>query len=126
MTSPDSHEAALSDDTVRIHYIKSNLFRVVHTDGVWGGLTPSLKISMAFWSERRPIPRELVFNVTPEGALGEEIRTMRVSKEGIVREVETEIVMDLNAAKALVGWLAQNIATAERLAGPTGSAEECR
>lgn len=100
MTEPSK----TGEDSIRFHYIKSNAFRVVHADGVYGGISPSLKLQMAFYSERTPIPQAIV-HALHDGELGEEIVTARVSRDGIVREVETNVLMDLDAAKDFALWL---------------------
>ena len=43
--------------TIRYHYIKSNSFRIVHADGVYGGSTPKGYLHLDFFSERFPIPQ---------------------------------------------------------------------
>ena len=44
----------------RFDYIKSQFFRSVHVDGVFGGVIPSGKsIRMSIWNERWPIPNRL-------------------------------------------------------------------
>jgi hypothetical protein len=92
-------------DKIKFDYIKSNFFRVVHADGVWGGITPRQGIVMGFWSERPPIPEQMVFHVKPEGSLGEEIKEERKGREAIVREVEVNVMMELGSAKAFLAWL---------------------
>ena len=37
--------------TVTFDYIKSNLFRVIHADGVWGGIAPTGKIHLSFFND---------------------------------------------------------------------------
>ena len=91
---------------VQFHYIKSNHFRVVHADGVWGGPTPRGLINMSFFSERLPIPKSLTHEVTDEG-IGPEID--RKTKEGIIREIEVEVVVDSQMAQRLVQWLQEII-----------------
>ena len=88
---------------ISIRYIKSNSFRVIHADGAWGGLTPHLKIQMALYSERTAIPRSVVHVPGPDGTLGEEIS--KELRSDLVREVEADVIMDLNVAIALRDWL---------------------
>src|SRR5438874_1780807 len=102
----------MAEQLVRFDYIKSNLFRVIHADGVVGGLTPRLDIHMDFWSERFPIPQRVVHTLTDDGTLGEELKTERLTREGIVREVEAGVVLDLEVAKAFREWLTDRIAEA--------------
>ena len=64
-------------DRVRFDYIKSAAFRVIHADGVVGGVTPRLDVHMDFWSERFPIPQQVVHAVNSDGTLGDEIKAER-------------------------------------------------
>ena len=104
--------AEAAPSSIDFHYIKSNSFRVVHGDGVWGGTTPRGYIAMSFFSERSPIPTKLTHEVSPSG-LGEE--TDRESREGIIREVEVEVLVDLDTAKSLIPWLEGHIRALEQL-----------
>ena len=98
--------------SVDFHYIKSPGFRSVHADGVWGGATPRGYITMSFYSERFPIPQKLVFEHTPEGRLGKEIS--RQSRDGLIREVDVEVMMDLEMAKSFRVWLDDKIQFLEK------------
>ena len=97
------------EERIRFYFIKSNAFRVIHADGVWGGTTPHLGIHMAFYSERAPIPQQVVHRIKPDGRLGDEIEEERVSKSDIIREVEAEVLMDLATAKSFHTWLTEKI-----------------
>ena len=92
---------------ITFHYIKSKDFRVIHADGAWGGMTPRGYITIGFYSERNPIPQELTHEIDANGQLGPILR--RKTKEGIVREVETEVIIDLEAAKSLIQWLQNHV-----------------
>ena len=107
--------AETPEKRVRFDYLKSGLFRVIHADGVVGGLTPRLDVHMDFWSERFPIPKQVVHALTNDGTLGEEIKSERTTREAIVREVEAGVVLDLETAKALRDWLTDRIAEAQKL-----------
>ena len=98
-------------ENIDFHYIKSNDFRVVHADGVWGGATPRGYITMSFYSERHPIPRRLTHKISPNRTLGKE--TDRDCKEGIIREIEVAVMMDLSMAKAFIPWLNEKITVLE-------------
>ncbi len=99
-------------ERIEFHYIKGSAFRVVHADGVWGGPTSRGYITMAFYSERSPIPQSLVHEVT-EGKLGPEVE--RVTKKGVVREVDVEVMIDLDLAKSFQRWLTEKIEALEQL-----------
>lgn len=99
---------------IQAHFVKSNFFRVVHADGAWGGVTPQLKIHMDIYNERQPIPRSMRSRVVGD-RIGEEIRDAREGKEGVVREVEVGVVMDVVVAEQVVAWLTERIALARKL-----------
>lgn len=104
---------AESADKIRIEYVKSNLFRVVHCDGAFGGTSPRLQLFVTFYSERFPIPKVLTYHPTTTGAPGREVLEERESKEGIIREAEFGILLDLPAAKGFAVWLNEKIAELE-------------
>lgn len=112
--------APLIPDRLEFHIIKSNYFRVIYSEGAWGGISPRGKIHIAFFNERNAIPQKTSIPVKQSGPRGlqpsgeEEVLEGR---KGIVREVETEVVMDLQAAIDLHTWLGQKIA---ELKGATG------
>ena len=101
---------------IEFDYIKSTSFRVVYADGVWGGLTPRGLIAMSFFSERHPIPKKLVHEITDEGTLGKE--SSRESRAGIIREVDVEVLMDLAMAKSFRSWLDEKIKVGENPINP--------
>lgn len=100
---------------LKFHYIKSSLFRVVHVDGAHGGIVPSGGIHMALFSERSPIPQQSSFPLNPEGTLGPEVMANRVGKEGVVREVEVDLRMDLTTAEAVAEWLKIKVEELKRI-----------
>ncbi len=109
-SQPNKDSSELSSISYR--HINSNYFRVIHADGVWGGLTPALKVQMAFYSERSPLPETLTIAIENDKP-GKEIS--RVVDRSIVREIEASVVMDLDVAKSFVTWLNDKIAQAEEI-----------
>lgn len=101
-------------ETVRFHYVKSPHFATVHVDGAIGGLTPRGLIHVALYAERAAIPTSTVQPVL-DGRLGDELKDQRVGKEGVVRELQVDLVMDLAAAQSLQTWLADHIGTLAQL-----------
>lgn len=94
---------------VRFFYIKSNHFRVIDMQGAHGGITPRGNIFAALFNERSAIPQATVQRLNSDGLLGPEIVEERTGKEGIVREVEVGIMMDLSAAVSFHQWLGDKI-----------------
>jgi hypothetical protein len=97
---------------IDINYIKSGGYRTFHVDGVFGGLTPNGKIHVALFVQRQVIPEIIKQEIMPEGALGQEVS--RVSKKGIVREIESGLIMDVEIAKIFRDWLDDKIKEFEK------------
>jgi hypothetical protein len=102
-------------DSVSFRYYKSQAFRVIHSDGAFGGLTPRRDIFLAFYNERFPIPEVTVHRVDQDGSVAEEIRSERKAKTEIIREVDFGVVLDLEVAKSLLKWLTEKVGEAEKL-----------
>jgi hypothetical protein len=113
MSAPKVNVELLSG-TLGFDYIKSSHFRVIHVDGVHGGVRPSGRsIHMALFSERNAIPQHEDYRVQ-DGRLGEKVRSD--GRESIVREVEVDAILDLNAARVIRDWLTNMIVVAEAAA----------
>ena len=110
--------------TVKFHYKKSNLFRVLHADGAWGGLTPEGNIFFTFYNSRPPIPEVLVQPVEEDGTLGPEIPELKVSKDGIVREVEVGVTMTPENVQSLIEFLKGRLEHVEKIRSMTRPAQE--
>jgi len=102
-----------TDKTVKYHFIKSSYFRVIYSEGVAGGVSPRGMIQMTFFNERAAIPQmtvhEMIVNEQGLQRPGPEISAERISKGGIVRELESEVVMTLPSAELLYKWLGDQI-----------------
>jgi hypothetical protein len=106
---------ASDPDKIKFHYIKGNFFRVVHVDGVFGGLSPTGEISASLFSQRPPIPQLTVQALKSKNELGEEIVAERVSKDGLVREMEVSLVLSPQVAEALAKWLMERVEQHKKL-----------
>jgi hypothetical protein len=107
---PEKTEAEQSDKTIVFHYIKAPHFFATHADGVVGGVTPRRLIHMNFYAERGAIPTRVTHKLKSDGTLGDEVLAERQSREGLVRELETSVLMDLKVAVAFRDWLDAKIA----------------
>jgi hypothetical protein len=99
------------------HWIKSGLFRVVHADGAYGGISPRGYIHFALYNERAAIPKLSERDVTTaeNGSLiaGPE-RTIE-GREGSVREVEVEVIMDPRTALEFFQWFKGKIEVLQKM-----------
>lgn len=89
---------------VEIHYMKSNLFRVIHADGAVGALTPRGLVHMTLYSERTAIPKTAFRAISEDGqSLEPETQTETIG--GVVRELEVDVLMDEAIVRSLRDWL---------------------
>ena len=101
-------------NNLKFNFIKANHFRVVHGDGVWGGATPQGNISMGFFSDRQPFPQQISLEISSDNIVGPEIRSDRIVKDGMVRELEVAVVVSRATAEFLIKWLNDSIASLDQ------------
>jgi len=58
----------------------------------------------------------MVFTLAENGSLGSEIKELKESEPGVVRELEADIIMDITAAKSVIEWLQKHVARMEQAA----------
>ena len=94
---------------VDFHFEKGNAFRVIHVDGVIGAITSSSgSLHMTVYSERLPLPQRVVHTVA-DGVLGPELVEKRISRSGLFREMEADLVLSVATAVSLRAWLDDRI-----------------
>jgi hypothetical protein len=112
-TNPKGTQAAQSGSEVQlqlpIHFIKSSQFRVIHASGAWYGGDTQQNLHITFFNERNPIPKKVVLNVNGKGMVLNEDMTKRESKEGVVREMEVDVILSLQAAIEFHKTLGENL-----------------
>ena len=96
-----------------VHYIKSAHFRTVHMDGIFGSISPSGFIHMAAFNERYPIPNATEHHLAGPELLPPPLNT--IGKNGIVRELDVDMVFSAEVAKNLRDWLSDRLAEHENL-----------
>lgn len=110
---------------IEFNYIKSNNFRVVHADGAIGNGTPSGKLFVVFYNDRFPLPDSQTFIVNQTGQItGEVVENRKVNSNGIMREVEVGVMLDIEVAKGMVLSLSQLIRQTEASAVETENEAE--
>lgn len=106
-TTPPQSE--IPSGEIPVYYTKSNYYRVIHADGIYGGGTPTLgNIMMTVFSHRVPLPEK-----TANDACGKEIVAKRMARYGIEQEFEASLVMSLEMAKVMQQWLGNAIKNTE-------------
>lgn len=100
--------SAKSPSRLRFHYLKSNLFRVVHVDGVLGGWTGPGLLHIATYSERPAIPTVTEHDlIEDQQQLGP--ADLVEGKTGFVRELDIDLMMNFERAVEMRDWLTQRI-----------------
>lgn len=108
-----SEQSDASSPVFQINYLKSNDYREVHCDGLIGNpITPD-RLWISFYSERFPIPRIVGFRseIHDNQVRIDETQTpiFSDSREGLVRNVEFGLYLDLGVAERMHEWLGKQI-----------------
>jgi hypothetical protein len=110
--------SAPTPTAVQFHYIKNPHFRVVHVDGAYGGPTPRGLIHVAVYSERQAIPQITEHQISSTGTLGDQ--EVISGREGIVREIDVDLMMTRQVAADLRDWLSRAVEQLDRLTNEAG------
>jgi hypothetical protein len=110
---------------VKIHYMKSNLFRVIHADGAVGALTPRGLVHMTLYSERTAIPKTSFRAISEDGQSLESEKYIE-TLGGVVRELEVDVLMDENLVRDLRDWLNRRLDELAQLKDAVAEAEKAR
>lgn len=114
-TQPSTDTERRFPEEISFDYLKSNYYREILVTGAQGGLTPRGNIQMTVFAERQPIPNQTVHGVNEDGRIGNEIKEKRLTRQSIIRSVESTLIMDLDTAKNIMNWLKKNIIMAEKI-----------
>lgn len=112
--------------SMTFHWIKSNHFRTVHVNGAFGGFSPDGSLFLSVYSERPVLPDVTVQTIESTGQLGKEIIEQRKGLQGVVRELEVGLAMDIRTAKGLAEWLNERIRIAESYSAESPSNSEVK
>ena len=101
--------------TISFMYKISPTYVIYSISGVHGGISPQGELVVNFFSERHPIPRRTVHEISKEGVLGQEIS--RDTEESIIRDIFFGISITPKTAKMIAEWLMTQINKYEELIG---------
>ena len=94
-------EAAASAEKLQFHYQKALSYHTIHADGAVGSITPRGHVALTFFNERGVIPR-----TTSRPILSETDGTVTLGNEeyedsldGVMRQIEVTVFLDLNSVK---------------------------
>lgn len=109
----ETHGNGEVSSRVNFDYIKGQYFRVIHTDGAIGGVTPRGLIHMSLFSERQAIPRRTVHPIKDD-KLGDELIPERTVRDAVVRELDVDVIMTVESAESLCKWLQIKVTEAKQ------------
>ncbi|MCX6876028.1 MAG: hypothetical protein NTW21_19805 [Verrucomicrobia bacterium] len=96
---------------ITFHLIKGPDFRTTRAHGAIGSLGPG-GLNLAFYVERGPIPQTVTHALNEDGSLGEIVDV--TGKQGIIREIQSGISMDVDAARDLIEQLTRLLSQTEK------------
>lgn len=115
MNDKHDNESKGQQNTINFHLLKSAEFRTYHVDGAFGGISPSGKyIHMSVYSERNPLPRRTTHAVDGN-SVGAEMVEERVTRDGIVRELQADLVFGKETATGMIAWLQEKLENLDAL-----------
>ena len=100
-------------EEMKYHFIKSNTFKTIFCDGVFGGLRPDGNLHLTIYVERPAIPQMIVMEHLGGGSVKEN-ESKRAGKDGIVCDVEASLLFDIDTAIELHAWLQAQLDIAEQ------------
>jgi hypothetical protein len=99
---------------VDFHFRRSNYYRSIFAEGAIGGITPKGILKMNLYTERYALPTKTRHRVTEDDhgySVGPEDPKFRESLQGFERELEVEVLMNIDTAAALYEWLGKQLET---------------
>lgn len=92
-------------------YVIPEHLRDCYVNGAWGGVTPRKEIHMHLYSERTPIPKEIIHYINKDGTISK--KGAQIKGGDVVRLIQSSAIMDVGAAVAIRDWLNRMIEAAE-------------
>lgn len=90
--------------SIKFHYIRTPGYRNYHVDGIFGGITPKGLLHMDLFVERNPISSMVEQEITESGTPGKVIEK-KIETDGIIRQIECGLIIDLNTAGSIRDWI---------------------
>ncbi|HZX13164.1 MAG TPA: hypothetical protein VFF49_02040 [Thermodesulfobacteriota bacterium] len=97
---------------VEYKFEKADGYRVIHVNGVWGGVTPHGEIKIELFSESPTNPDLVIHEVTAEGQVGQEIERIPKlisNRLTIVREIHIGAIISPDTAESIANWLLNTV-----------------
>jgi hypothetical protein len=101
---------------ITFKYIFTYDYNPEYVNGAHGGVSPRGELIMNFYLERPPLPNSVSHEINRNGTIGPEATVDPADlNTSIVRYVSTGVVLSLQTARELHGWLGEKIRELEAL-----------
>jgi hypothetical protein len=98
---------------IRYEYEQDPQTRIRYAHGVWGGVNPQGEIEVNFYVESDKMPAYSECLIAPDGSLGHENIPFDEEARAVVRTVHSRIILSYHAARAVLEWLEDKVASLE-------------
>jgi hypothetical protein len=102
---------------IRYEYEQDPQTRIRYAHGVWGGVNPQGEIEVNFYVESDKMPSYSECLIAPDGSLGHENIPFDEEARAVVRTVHSRIILNYHAARAVLEWLEDKVASLEEEEG---------
>ena len=101
--------------TVKFKFVFEDSYNPVYCNGAMGGIQPNGEIVLNFYTERRPLPRSDIRELSDDGTFTETPRFEPTDfSNTIIRFVQNGVIMNKDTAKDLHSWLGSIIEELEK------------
>ena len=101
-------------ESIRFKYVFPDDYSPVYVNGAYGGMGPRGEITINFYQERMPVPKEESRTIKDDGTVGEQINIIPDDLTRLViRYVNAGVIMTPETARLIYTWLGGHIARIE-------------
>ena len=88
-------------ETYKVAFYTAPSFRAIQADGSWGRISPSGFIHLTFFNDCGTMPAFTIHDIGPDGTMSPDMKLKFGTDADIVRQLEVDVVLSLEAAKSV-------------------------
>ena len=97
-------------------YVFNYAYNPTYVNGAQGGFSPRGEMVINFYLERQPLPNAISYEITPEGAIGQETAVEpRDLASSMIRYIDTGVVMSYENAREFHAWMGEKLREIEEI-----------
>lgn len=97
-------------------YLFNHGYNPTYVNGAQGGFSPRGEMVIHFYLERQGLPESISHEITPDGAIGQEIGVEPADlAKSMVRFIDTGVVMNYDNARVFHAWMGEKLREMEEL-----------